>query len=118
VKAYSQDTAGNTVFYMFNKAGGVQYTPWFGNIGLGYLTGTFTYATGSKANVYVNGVSGSPASSSQASNLLNMNTTAYIGAYSANDHMFNGPIQRLIVYPSALSDFGITTVTNAVKDGP
>jgi len=32
--------------------------------------------------------------------------------------MSNGPIQRVTVYSSALSSSDVTTVTNAVKNGP
>ena len=50
--------------------------------------------------------------------LANPAPTARVGSSDESAYWFNGPIQRISVYSSALSDSDILSVTNAIKDGP
>lgn len=109
---------GSGLLYMFMMANGVQYTPYLSGMSAGqYFTGAHTYATGSTNSTYLNGGSRAQ-SSTQVSGLLNMTSTANIGCYANNSIVYNGSIQRLTVYTSALSSMDVLTITNAIKDGP
>jgi len=73
------------------------------------------WQVGSVSRLYVNttGYSGSTALAGAPAGLP---STAIIG--NAQVNAYNGPIQRISIYNSALSDADILSVTNAIKDGP
>jgi len=77
-------------------------------------TAAMTWANGGLLYGYMDGVQGTATSGVATSSY---NATANIGGYVGYDYI-NGAMQRLIVYSSPLSSGNITTVTNAVKDGP
>ena len=81
----------------------------------GYHSSVISWYNGQKVNTYIDG-----ANNTQSSNNFSvpnsLPSTAVIGGYSGN-YYYNGPIQRLTVYSSALSSSDVTTVTNAVKNG-
>lgn len=66
---------------------------------------------------YYNGLGGTQ---SAAITIPSLPSTAIIGSGgdTGTIEFFNGPIQRFIVYSSALSGTDVLTVTNAIKDGP
>lgn len=43
---------------------------------------------------------------------------AYIGSYHINTFVYDGPISRVLLYHSALSESDIVSITNSIKDGP
>jgi len=81
----------------------------------GYVTQVGKYSIGSLVYAYVNSVK-SVAGPSYSIVPTGLYGTANISSGSTNQ--YGGPIQRLAVYSSALSDSDITFVTNAIKDGP
>ncbi|MEI6851086.1 MAG: hypothetical protein WCK26_03920, partial [Candidatus Saccharibacteria bacterium] len=78
-----------------------------------------SYWTTSQAAAISDGVRGSFTSTDANSSLY---ANAYIGSRWLSGPNFydfwNSSISRLTVYPSALSDSDIISVTNAIKDGP
>ena len=81
-----------------------------------YMTIAGKYAAGSSVYAYLNGSAGSPVGTAVAP--TGFATWSYIGSNYTTPPFYDGPIQRVMVYSSALSDTDVTTVTNAVKDGP
>ena len=80
----------------------------------GYHTRASTWSNGNIIRAYVDS---SPGTRTDVHTQIPMNNTAYLGS-QAGTSVFDGPIQRLAIYSSALSGSDITTVTNAIKDGP
>jgi len=88
-----------------------------GGASTGEVVSAFAYAVGQNVIGSVNGVVVTPSGSSYVAP-VGLYATASIATGSNWQQMFNGPIQRLTVYNSALSSGNVSTVTNAVKDGP
>jgi len=75
----------------------------------------FTWdSSNSTYTAYTNGVAGT---SKTDAPIIDSFVNATIGGGNGGQY-FNAPMQRLIVYPSALSSSNILSVTNAIKDGP
>jgi len=81
------------------------------------VVAAYSYATGAPITGAVNGVAVTPSVGNYAAP-SGLFATANIAAGSNWQQMSNGPIQRVTVYSSALSSSDVTTVTNAVKNGP
>jgi type II secretory pathway pseudopilin PulG len=64
---------------------------------------------------YLNGVSGSANSGVSDTGAL---SSASFGLSTYGGSAINGSLQRVLIYSSALSGSNITTVTNAIKNGP
>jgi general secretion pathway protein G len=73
-----------------------------------------TWNSGGSDTPYQNSTPGSPMTGYSTPSL---GSTAYIGS-GYNGYYFNGPIQRLAVYNSALTSGNVSTVTNAIQNGP
>lgn len=84
--------------------------------GSGYYVGASTFAIGDNVTGYVNGSGGTPTGTPGTPSGLQ--SLAYIGQGAGITYLYSGPIQRLTVYNSALSSSDVTTVTNAVQNGP
>jgi prepilin-type N-terminal cleavage/methylation domain-containing protein len=74
-----------------------------------------TWSGGEQIRAYTDGVSGVRTDVCVAP--AGLPATAWIGLEADANH-FNGSLQRVTIYPSALSSSDVTTVTNAVKNGP
>lgn len=81
------------------------------------VVAAYSYATGTPITGAVNGIAVTPSAGNYAAP-SGLFATANIAAGSNWQQMSNGPIQRVTVYSSALSSSDVTTVTNAVKNGP
>jgi hypothetical protein len=80
-----------------------------------YGVSAMTYTT-SLTVAYWNGIVGVSSAGRSPSGLQ---STAAIGSNQVNYYAYyDNPIQRLIVYSSALSSSDTSTVTNNIKDGP
>jgi len=77
-----------------------------------------TWVAGQLIYCYLDGVGNMGTSSGNADTLTAMPSTANIGSYYDNTAPYDSTIQRLVVYNSALSSGNVTTVTNAVQNGP
>ena len=75
------------------------------------------WSNGGKLNIFVNGTKSSD-SAVNYSTPTGLPANADIGRNSSNYAYRNASIQRIAVYPSALSDLEVVTVTNTIKDGP
>lgn len=82
----------------------------------GYFVHTGIWSVGSSPFVYLNGVKGSD-SGVLAGAPSGLPSTAVIGALPGNGY-YNGPIQRLTIYKSVLSDSDILSVTSVIQNGP
>jgi hypothetical protein len=109
IETYEQCTS--SYIYMIN--GATAYNSM--SMSAGYHVRVGGWNTGSNIGVFVDGVAGTPGSTCPLP--TGMSTVAYLGR-EANSYYFNGPIQRLAVYSSALSSSDVSTVTNAVQNGP
>ncbi len=86
-------------------------------IGSGTHVFTGSWFTGGTLYSYYDG--GSKASSgSGANDLGSMPASAKLGSYYDGSYVYDGSIQRLIIYSSQFSDSDVSTVNNAIKDGP
>ena len=83
----------------------------------GYMTSALSITPGATAIVYGDAIGGTPVSVVRLGGSLL--AYAYVGSYNGlNQEFYNAPIQRLTIYLSALSSSDVSTVTNAIKDGP
>jgi prepilin-type N-terminal cleavage/methylation domain-containing protein len=84
-------------------------------------SGTHTFAgswnSGSPINSYIDG-GNKISSGGNSDNLSSMPATANLGSYFDNTYPYDSTIQRFTVYTSVLSDSGILSTTNSIKDGP
>jgi hypothetical protein len=87
------------------------YTPPVTN---NYGVSAMTYNTSSVV-AYWNGLMGTSSAGRSPSGLQ---STATIGSSTGSTLLYNSPIQRLTMYNSALSSGNVSTVTNAVQNGP
>jgi len=83
---------------------------------VGYHTRGSRWNTGTPVRSFVDGSPGT--GNLNSIDPSGMSSSAYLGASSFGVNSFGGPIQRLTIYKTALSDTDITTVTSAIKDGP
>ena len=85
-------------------------------VGNGINVWSGVYSSGTPVLAYVNGTAGTNGSN----NILpvGLPSTATIGSYNTIYYFFNGPIQRAIIYSSALSSTDVSTVTSAIQNGP
>jgi prepilin-type N-terminal cleavage/methylation domain-containing protein len=77
---------------------------------------TTSWENGDSLSLYQNG--SLLVSSPGVVSLASLPATANIGSYIDNSAFTQDPIQRVTIYPTALSSSDVSTVTNAVKDGP
>ena len=82
----------------------------------GYSTIAGTYLNNGPITAYLNGSPGTPTANMTTINGLA--STASIGSHSTGVQYYNGSIQRLTVYNSALSSGDVSTVTSAIQNGP
>jgi hypothetical protein len=112
---FTNDVLGYSYFYSQENGGG-----WAKSYESGASVGVYAVIAGTWTSAndiqYVNGVAGTP-SSVVVDTSTAFNTNAYLGGTDGTS-FFDGPIQRAIVYSSALSSSDINTVTNVVKNGP
>jgi hypothetical protein len=107
----------NMAFYAYNTTSHMSGPvigsprPWL----TGYYVFGGTWVGGTGIKPFLNGVAGTLSAGYTTAPALA--GTAIIGN-SPSAFFYNGPIQRLVIYSSALSDSNVTTVTNAIKDGP
>jgi prepilin-type N-terminal cleavage/methylation domain-containing protein len=81
-----------------------------------YMTIAGKYTSGGNSQTYFNGNPGTATPGIVAPSGLAAFT--YIGSNTTSIPSYNGPIQRIVAYPSALSDANVMSVTSAIKDGP
>ncbi len=98
-------------------SGGVDASAVFSRLA-SYFTASVAWTAGSPLTLYCGGTSQN--SSNNVSALTTPPVTTGIGRnpYSTGSGNYNGPIQRIVVYGSALSSSNISTATAAIQNGP
>jgi len=104
-RAYGRTVSGDGV-YVSSDA----------NPGNPYSVRVMTWQNGGNVVTYADGAAGTPGSG--VTTPVGLPAIANVGSHFGTVVFFNGPIQRLAVYSSAFSSSDVTTVTNAVKNGP
>ena len=94
---------------------GVSATGW-GSRTNAQKTAAYTWTNGGSVTAYVNGTALSNVGVSVAVP-TGLPVSASIGSLSGS-YLYNGPVQRLVIYNSALSSTDVSAITNAIKDGP
>ncbi len=77
-------------------------------------TAAMSWVNGGSLYGYMDGVP-SAATTGVATSALSAN--ANVGGYAGYDYI-NGPMQRVVIYSSALSSSDVSTVTSAIQNGP
>jgi len=114
-RIWSQQTSGGSFGAFASGTGGSIALS--GGIPTGYTTYAMVWNSGNSLRSYRNG--GSKTTGSTAVGTPNsLPAMAYIGSSGTNYYGLDSPAQRFTVYSSALSDTDVSTVTNAIKDGP
>jgi len=98
-------------------SGGVDASAVFSRLA-SYFTASVSWTAGSPLTLYCGGTSQN--SSNNVTALTTPPVTTGIGRnpYATGSGNYNGPIQRIVVYNSALSPSDISTATAAVQNGP
>ena len=95
--------------------------PW-GSVGgvipAGYHTSAGSLVSGGALKAYIDGSVGSPPGAASSYAMRSPNSTAEIGDWWEGEDVYNAPIQRVVVYSSALSDANVSAVTSAIQNGP
>lgn len=106
---------GTPIMYLADSSNGTERASAINGTNGRHVLG-MTYQNAGLIYSYLDGVTAGGQSYISPSGLP---TTANIGGWTVNNgHEYNGSIQRLIVYSSALSSSDVSTVTNAINDGP
>ena len=109
---YSNSSSGAMYYIRINSVNYIDNSSIIGNNYVQTVVWTNSYI-----NNYLNSnIVGS--SNATTSALTGLTSSAFIGSSMGTYGPWNGPIQRVVVYSSALSGSDVSTTTNSIKNGP